>query len=137
MISNGFKIPKSPSRIFCEIPNCRHLAFYSTQLELKITFLGLPRCFGCFGITMPLWCWLKCCFSLSDREKCLPHSAHENGLSPVWVRLCLWRWDKRKNDKLQKLHWWGFTPEWVCMCRFIFCLFKKPRLQIEQNRSGG
>ena len=40
-------------------------------------------------------CFLRCLVSSSDRANLQSHSGHEQlyGFSPVWVRLCAFRWE--------------------------------------------
>lgn len=62
-------------------------------------------------------CTLACLFFSSLRANFLPQTSHENGFSPVCVRTWVVRWSLRLNDRIHILHWKGFWPVWILMCR--------------------
>jgi len=119
------------------IKNCLHktLVFISRPVSQftvfsMLTFFGLPLCLG-----PGRWAMLACCciiwyLNLSDLEKLFGHSVHINGRSPVCVLWWRCKCDSLKNDRLQNEHWCGFNPEWVCIWRLRFCLFRNVRWHV-------
>ena len=61
------------------------------------------------------WCLLK----LQDDENVFEHISHVNGFSPVWVRLCTFKFDKLVHSFPHVSHLkTGLSPLWISLCLF-------------------
>ena len=58
------------------------------------------------------------------------HSVHWWGFSPVWVSICRWRLPCVEKSRWQVLHLNGFSPVCVTMCWWRDTRCEKPRWQV-------
>ncbi len=74
---------------------------------------------------------LKCiplCGSRAFWLKDFGHWSHLNGLSPVWVRVCVTTCDRCLKRLPQILHSWFFSFKWTCLLWAVIDLFREKLL---------
>ena len=108
----------------------QHTGFSQIQVQWVSNTLSDIVCFKCLLIrNLPCccwWCW--CCRYSIYVDVCLntknPTYIHiqchvgttQQGLFPVYVRLCCLRWPLIMNAFLQMAYWYGLSPVCVTLC---------------------
>ena len=58
--------------------------------------------------------------------KCLSHTLHWYGFSPVWIHMCSFKFHVTRTKHLSHiLHWYGFSPVWILKWVLRLCNWEK------------
>ena len=75
-------------------------------------------------------CISRCCFRFLCRANFLWQYWHSWIFLPEWMIKWHCRWLSWLNDFRHTVHWWGFSPVCVSMCRLRSPRSEKPRWQV-------